>query len=138
MRERRETTLRPVMRFDRPSEWPRIKALFDDSFGRDAESALVETLRADGAFAFMIVAETPEGFIGACGFSPLPILRQDETGGETTVDGAALAPACGGERLPRSGRRLRLGARRARPVPPSQPRPRLRARGGALFRSARL
>lgn len=78
---------RPVMRFDRPSEWPRIKALLDDAFGRETESALVERLRGDGAFSFMIVAEIGEGFIGACGFSPLPI-----HGEERSYDGAALGP----------------------------------------------
>lgn len=78
---------RPAMRFDRPSEWPRIKALFDDAFGRETESALVERLRDDGAFSFLIVAEIGEGFIGACGFSLLPI-----HGEERSYEGAVLAP----------------------------------------------
>lgn len=78
--------LRPVMRFDRPSEWPRIRGLLEASFGRSEEADMVERLRADGDFLFMIVAEIEDGFIGAVGFSRLPIV------GERMVDAAALAP----------------------------------------------
>lgn len=77
---------RPLMRFDRPAEWPRLKALFDHCFGREDEANLVEQLRADNAFSFLIIAEIEDGFIGACGFCPLPIV------GERRVEAVALAP----------------------------------------------
>lgn len=77
---------RPVMRFDRPAEWPRVKRLFDVCFGRTAESELVERLRAGGSGLFVILAEIETGFVGAAAFTPMAVV------GERPITAAALGP----------------------------------------------
>lgn len=78
--------LRPAMRFDRPAEWPRVKRLFDVSFGRDIESRLVEALREKRSGLFVIVAEIEAGFVGAAAFTPVAVA------GERDLMAAALGP----------------------------------------------
>ncbi|MCI4662734.1 MAG: N-acetyltransferase [Neomegalonema sp.] len=92
-------TSRPVLRFDRPSEWPRIKPLYDDAFGGPDEAELIEDLRASGDLIFQLVAEAPgepepdRRFLGALAFADLSIGAQRAV----ALVGPAIDPACQGQ-----------------------------------------
>lgn len=93
------TPLRPVLRFDRPSEWPRLQALFKASFGREREATLVEELRAAERFLFLIVAEIDGGFVGAIGCSDAEIIGEETTLRAAIVFPVAVAPAYRGREI---------------------------------------
>jgi putative acetyltransferase len=76
-------TIRP----ERPGDAAGVRALLDAAFGGEAESKVVEGLRADGDFILALVAENGEGVAGYAGF-PRLVLRLDER----NVPVAGLAP----------------------------------------------
>ena len=77
---------RPLLRFDRPAEWPTIRTLLDTVFGDSRQSDLVERLRKDGDLLFLIIAVHEERIVGVIGFSQLRI------DGPTSINAATLAP----------------------------------------------
>lgn len=77
---------RPLLRFDRPAEWPTIRTLLDTVFGDSRESELIERLRKDGDLLFLIIAVHAERIIGVVGFSRLRI------DGPAPINAATLAP----------------------------------------------
>jgi putative acetyltransferase len=65
------------IRPERPGDAAGVRVLLDAAFGGDAESNVVERLRADGDFVLSLVAENGEGIAGYAGF-PRLVLRLDE------------------------------------------------------------
>ncbi|MEL6282291.1 MAG: N-acetyltransferase [Pseudomonadota bacterium] len=78
---------KPTIRFDKPTDWPRIEAIFHAAFGSDAEFQLLQRLREDGDLGFLLTAENDGDVVGGAAFSELPI-----DGPEAIVRAAALAP----------------------------------------------
>jgi putative acetyltransferase len=75
------------IRPERPGDAAGVRALLDAAFGGDAESKLVERLRAEGDLVLSLVAENRQGMVGYVGF-PRLVLRLDER----NVPVAGLAP----------------------------------------------
>jgi putative acetyltransferase len=65
------------IRSERPDDTASVRALLDAAFGGDAESKLVERLRAEGDLVLSLVAENRQGLVGYVGF-PRLVLRLDE------------------------------------------------------------
>lgn len=69
------------------ADYPAVRAIVHDAFGRVEEADLVERLRADGDVLFELVAGDAATLNGHILYSRLAILRED-----ATIAAAALAP----------------------------------------------